>query len=179
MRDFAPGPDAKFGAKADAERALRGVVEYQLYVDLQRGWRVTMPNLEQTGLLKVDLPRPARARRRRGVLGGHLPAGPDQPPSSAQELGRILLDELRRVRAIDVDCLTEEGFDRLKKLSRAAPDRAVGAGRGRPRGRGRRRLPRPARAGGRRARARRLRARCVRPYLRRDAAGLPGTIVNG
>ena len=49
--DFAAAPDAKFSAKADAERSLRAVVEYQLYVDLQRGWRITMPNLEQTGLL--------------------------------------------------------------------------------------------------------------------------------
>jgi len=53
-KDFGQTPEAKFQAKADAERALRSVVEYQLYVDLQRGWRVTMPNLEQTGLLKMD-----------------------------------------------------------------------------------------------------------------------------
>ena len=83
MVDFAQAPEAKFSAKKDAERALRAAVEYQLYVDLQRGWRVTMPNLEQTGLLKLDLPRPARARRGRGVLGGHLPPGPDQRRAAA------------------------------------------------------------------------------------------------
>ena len=54
MQDFAQFPEAKYSAKTDAERALRSIVEYQLYVDLQRGWRVTMPNLEQTGLLTVS-----------------------------------------------------------------------------------------------------------------------------
>ena len=81
-----------------------------------------------------------------------------------EELARILLDELRRVRAIDVDCLTEDGFDRLKQLTRAAPR----SSRGRwPRtsgwSRSASRIPRPARAGGRRARPRRLRPRRLRP----------------
>ena len=32
---------------------------YRLYLDLKRGWRVTMPNMEQAGLLRIryrDLP---------------------------------------------------------------------------------------------------------------------------
>ena len=118
MRDFAQSPDAKFGARKDAERALRGVVEYQLYVDLQRGWRVTMPNLEQTGLVKVayrDLPELAADED--SWAGSYLL---DQIiPEQREELARILLDELRRVRAVEVDCLTEEGFDRLKRLARS------------------------------------------------------------
>jgi hypothetical protein len=114
--DFALTPEAKFQAKADAERALRSVVEYQLYVDLQRGWRVTMPNLEQTGLLKVDYRDLAEvAADEPSWEGAYLldRVGPD----SRAELCRILLDELRRARAIEVECLTEEGFDRIKKLS--------------------------------------------------------------
>jgi len=54
LPDFAQSPDAKFSAKNSVWRALREVVGYRLYVDLQRGWRITMPNLEQTGLLRVD-----------------------------------------------------------------------------------------------------------------------------
>ncbi len=41
--DFAQKPDAKFGQKAEAERALREATGYRLYLDLERGWRVTMP----------------------------------------------------------------------------------------------------------------------------------------
>ncbi len=40
---------------SNAAATLRDVVAFRLYLDLERGWRVTMPNLEQTGLLRVDL----------------------------------------------------------------------------------------------------------------------------
>lgn len=53
--DFAASPEARFSAAAAAEKALRQLVEYRLYVDLKRGWRVTMPNLEQTG--RTDMKR--------------------------------------------------------------------------------------------------------------------------
>lgn len=173
MRDFAQSPEAKFGARKDAERALRSVVEYQLYVDLQRGWRVTMPNLEQTGLVKVayrDLHELAADED--SWAGTHLldQVSPDQ----REELGQILLDELRRVRAVEVDCLTEEGFDRLKRLARAhlvdpwtlgEDERVVDAGVA---------IPRPARAGGRRAVLAVSARGAFGKYLRRDAAGLPG-----
>jgi hypothetical protein len=63
MADFAQKPDAKFSQKTEAERALREVTGYRLYLDLERGWRVTMPNLEQTGLLRITLPSSARTRK--------------------------------------------------------------------------------------------------------------------
>ncbi|MGO9505739.1 MAG: DEAD/DEAH box helicase [Streptosporangiaceae bacterium] len=59
MPDFARNPGAKYGQRDEAWRALREVTGYRLYLDLERGWRVTMPNLEQTGLLRIryrDLP---------------------------------------------------------------------------------------------------------------------------
>lgn len=175
MRDFAAAPDAKFGAKADAERALRSVIEYQLYVDLQRGWRVTMPNLEQVGLLNVsyrDLPELAADTE--SWSGTYLldQVGAEQ----RMELARILLDEFRRVRAVDVDILTEDGFDRVKKLSRThliepwamgEDDRLVDVGVV---------SPRPARAGGRRAVLAVTGRGAFGRYLRREAAGLPGPV---
>ena len=175
MQDFAQSPDAKFGARKDAERAMRSVVEYQLYVDLQRGWRVTMPNLEQTGLVKVayrDLPELAADES--SWAGTYLL---DQVSAAQrEELARILLDELRRVRAIEVDCLTEEGFDRLKRLARShliepwtlgEDERVVEAGIA---------IPRPARPGGRRALLAVSGRGAFGKYLRRDAAGLPGEV---
>lgn len=172
MVDFAQAPEAKFSAKKDAERALRGAVEYQLYVDLQRGWRVTMPNLEQTGLLKLayrDLPELAADEE--SWEGTYLL---DQiSAAQREELCQILLDELRRVRAIAVDCLTEDGFDRLKRLTRAhliepwslgEDDRMVDAGVA---------IPRPAKAGGRRSVLAVSGRGAFGKYLRRDVAGLP------
>ena len=70
MADFARNPGAKYSQKDEAWRALREVTGYRLYLDLERGWRVTMPNLEQTGLLRISVPRPPRGGRGRRGLGG-------------------------------------------------------------------------------------------------------------
>ncbi|MGH9226164.1 MAG: helicase-related protein, partial [Acidimicrobiales bacterium] len=115
---FATNPDAKFSAKEAAERALRQVVEYRLYADLKRGWRVTMPNLEQTGLLRVDYADLAEIAADEPTWKGRHPALVAAEPPLREELCRILLDELRRVLAIDVDCLSELGFERLQRDSR-------------------------------------------------------------
>ncbi len=54
--DYAANPSAK-GIKArNTLEALRDVLGYRLYFDLQRGWRINNPNLEQLGLLKIDYP---------------------------------------------------------------------------------------------------------------------------
>ncbi len=37
----------------EAEKTLREVLSYRVWLDLRRGWRYTNPNLEQLGLLKV------------------------------------------------------------------------------------------------------------------------------
>ena len=47
---FAANPEAKFSQRDQTLRALREVLAHRLYVDLERGWCVTMPNLEQVGL---------------------------------------------------------------------------------------------------------------------------------
>lgn len=118
MQDVAANPLAKFSARDQAFRALRNVVEYRLYTDLQRGFRITMPNLEQTGLLHVeyvDLPEIARDEE---SWGHCLPVLQEADPALREELAGILLDELRRVLAVDVDCLTEIGFERIQRESR-------------------------------------------------------------
>ena len=55
---------------------MRRVLAYRIYTDLERGWRVTMPNLEQTGLLRfgyVDVP---------DIAADRLMLGRDRIPSS-------------------------------------------------------------------------------------------------
>ena len=41
---YAANPDAKFGPRTSAQRAFTAFIEHRLYSDLERGWRVTMPN---------------------------------------------------------------------------------------------------------------------------------------
>ena len=118
MEDFAQKPDAKYSQKDQALRALREVTGYRLYLDLERGWRVTMPNLEQTGLLTIRyLDLPEIAADEEAWEGSHRVLRDDEP-KHREEIAAALLDELRRNLAIDVEYLTEEGFDLVASLSR-------------------------------------------------------------
>ena len=120
LEDYAESPgSAKFSAgREKVERALREVVQYRLYVDLKRGWRVTMPNLEQVGLLRVDYVDLVEIAADRETWTGADPVLAGAGAKLREELARIVLDECRRVLAIDADCLTEPGFDRVKAQSR-------------------------------------------------------------
>lgn len=118
MTDFAANPQAKFAAKDQAERALREVVEYRLYTDLERGWRITMPNLEQTGLLHIDYVDLAAIAADDGSWDAAHPEVQSLPAQQRAEILRLLLDEARRSLCIDVDCLTQEGFERIARDSR-------------------------------------------------------------
>lgn len=115
---YAANPGAKFSQRDHTERALREVVAYRLYLDLQRGWRVTMPNLEQVGLLSVDYVDLADIARDDECWDGTHVALRRAEPAQREELGHVMLDELRRVLAVDVDVLSTEGFERLSNLSR-------------------------------------------------------------
>src|SRR5437667_12906836 len=65
MNARAMGLDQKLYAKEPAqygpgktrnEESLQRLLEYRLYEDLRRGWRVAQPNLEQWGLFVIDYP---------------------------------------------------------------------------------------------------------------------------
>jgi hypothetical protein len=117
MVDFARNPGAKYSQRDEAWRALREVTGYRLYLDLERGWRVTMPNLEQTGLLRIeyrDLPEVAADTE--AWRDCHV-ALRDDDPVHRQEIAAALLDELRRNLAIDVEYLSDDGFDQVRRLS--------------------------------------------------------------
>lgn len=122
--DVFANPEAKFGPLEAARKALRQLVEYRLYADLQRGWRITMPNLEQTGLLHIDYDSLTEIASDEDLWDDAF--GPLRDTSAAHraELCRITLDEFRRVLAIDVECLQETGFE---QLSRASNQHLVGS----------------------------------------------------
>ncbi len=115
--DYAANPDAVYGARTAAERAFKEFVEYRLYADLQRGWRVTMPNLEQTGLLRIGYESLEEIAADAGLWASAHPPLRDAQTGQREELCRIVLDEFRRELAVDVECLTEDGFDRVKRQS--------------------------------------------------------------
>lgn len=115
--DYAANPEAVYGARSSAERAFKEFIEYRLYADLQRGWRVTMPNLEQTGLLNVEYESLTEIAADDNLWSSTYVPLRDAQAGQREELCRIVLDEFRRELAVDVGCLTDDGFDRLKRQS--------------------------------------------------------------
>jgi len=51
--DYAADPDLRGPARSITDDALRKVIEYYIYRDLQAGWRFSAPNLEDCGLLRI------------------------------------------------------------------------------------------------------------------------------
>ncbi|SBT94863.1 ATP-dependent helicase YprA, contains C-terminal metal-binding DUF1998 domain [Streptomyces sp. DI166] len=115
-RDYAAGTDLPPSMERRATKAFRDVVGYRLYRDLERGWRITMPNLEQTGLLRIDYEdldwvaaRDERWQATHRVLR-------EADPALREEVARTLLDFMRRALAIDVQYFRDD-FDVLQRAS--------------------------------------------------------------
>jgi ATP-dependent helicase YprA (DUF1998 family)/very-short-patch-repair endonuclease len=120
--EYAADPEVRGPARNATHDALRRVIDYYLYRDLQRGWRVTAPNLEDCGLLRFEYEGLAGQD---GLLGEtelwttgftvkdyegerfvEVPAVlRDCPPEAREQVVRTLLDVLRRALAIKVDVL--------------------------------------------------------------------------
>ena len=107
-------------ARRNAETAMRMVLEYFLYRDLQRGWRVTSPNLEQCDLLRIEydgLDELANDTTYWAEKGVHN-ALTDADADTRREVIRTLLDHLRRSLAIKHEYLTRIGHENLVNESR-------------------------------------------------------------
>lgn len=115
--DYAANPEAVYGARSAAERAFKEFIEYRLYSDLQRGWRITMPNLEQTGLLRISYESLSEIAADTALWETSYEPLRGADAIQRKELCRIVLDEFRRDLAVAVDCLTEDGFGRVKRQS--------------------------------------------------------------
>ncbi|MEV0328203.1 protein kinase [Micromonospora echinospora] len=114
--DYARGDDLPPSLSRNAARTLRDVVAFRLYLDLERGWRITMPNLEQTGLLEIDYQdldwladNQDRWSKTHDALRG-------AEPGQRVEIMRALLNEMRRSLAIDVQYFRDD-FDSLQRAS--------------------------------------------------------------
>ena len=119
----AADPEVRGPAQQHTRDAPRQVIEYFLYRDLERGWRVTAPNLEDCGLLRFEY---EGLGGEEGLLGEtelwesgfsvqegrgsrrfvEAPAALRLAPAEArEEILRTLLDVLRRALAVKVDVL--------------------------------------------------------------------------
>ena len=121
--DYAADPEVRGPARQATHDALRRVIEYFLYRDLERGWRVTAPNLEDCGLLRFECEGLEGAdglfdetelwesgfdvsEGRAGQRFVETPTALQSAPAETRtELVRTLLDVMRRALALKVDVL--------------------------------------------------------------------------
>ncbi len=113
-RELVVGPRARH-----TQAVLHDLVEYRIYEDLRRGWRLVQPNLEQCGLLLVDYDDLAAVCAYNDLWQTH-----DLLRSTAaatrETIVRALLDYMRRELAVSVRCLEPEVQDTLKRRTREA-----------------------------------------------------------
>ena len=122
-------PELRGAALEETRRALRSVLSYFLYRDLQRGWRRTSPNLEQCGLLAIDYisveelaadgkfwndPLTNTVTKAKESCHAALVAA---TPEQREHIIRVLLDHLRRSLIIKEDALTSGCTTATRTLS--------------------------------------------------------------
>ncbi|HEY9076218.1 MAG TPA: DEAD/DEAH box helicase [Anaerolineaceae bacterium] len=114
---YASDPEVRFAQKAQTERALREVLGYRIYRDLKRGWRITSPNLEQSGLLKIEYASLPELCNTEDVWARTHPALTTAKPETRLQICRALLDFMRRELAIKVSYLDATTQESLRQLS--------------------------------------------------------------
>ncbi|PZT77521.1 MULTISPECIES: protein kinase domain-containing protein [unclassified Streptomyces] len=115
-REYTGNANMAPGLERRATKVFRDVVGYRLYRDLERGWRITMPNLEQSGLLRIDYEDlDWLAEQQDRWQSTHL-ALRDAEPALRYEVAHALLDHMRRHLAIDVQYFRDD-FDALQRAS--------------------------------------------------------------
>jgi ATP-dependent helicase YprA (DUF1998 family) len=128
--DYATHPGEDPALRRRTEAALRDVINLRVFLDLERGWRVTMPNLEQVGLIEVGYLGLHGVAARDELWRDCFPAVRDATAEVRERVCRVLLDEMRRSLAVDAECFDPDEFDRMKRRSQEAlrPEWAVADG---------------------------------------------------
>ncbi|HLG64836.1 MAG TPA: DEAD/DEAH box helicase [Ktedonosporobacter sp.] len=117
FEQYASDPGVKYQAFTDTQQALRNVLGYRLYCDLRRGWRITSPNLEQTGLLNIRYLSLEDVCQDEAVWQGCHETLRTASPRTREKIGKVLLDHMRRELAIEVDYLDSGYQERLWQQS--------------------------------------------------------------
>ena len=114
---YARDPQVRFQALKDTQAAFRTVLGYRLYRDLKRGWRITLPNLEQCGLLAIRYQSLDELSEAEAEWRDCHPALASALPSTRLKVAKVLLDYMRRELAIQVDYLDSAYQERIRQQS--------------------------------------------------------------
>lgn len=114
---YAKNPEEKFQNLKDTDRALREVIGYRLYRDLQRGWRITMPNLEQCGLLQIEYQSLDELCAAEEMWTKCHQSLTTATPEIRYKIAKVLLDFMRRELAINISYLDSREQEKIKQQS--------------------------------------------------------------
>jgi len=90
---------------------------YRIYRDLKRGWRITSPNLEQSGLLRIEYASLEELCAAEDVWQNTHVVLTSATPETRMQIARVLLDYMRRELAIKVTYLDQGSQESLRQLS--------------------------------------------------------------
>lgn len=110
--DFLREPVAEGPGYEQGRRAMIDLLEYRALEDLSRDWRVTQPNLEQTGLLRIEYAGLDELASDDALWSG-LPAIDEASAETRRRVLHAFLDHLRMGLAVDAPPLTEAAVRRL------------------------------------------------------------------
>lgn len=112
-----PAEAASIGPGKMAQAAMTRLIRHRLFVDLSGGYRITQPNLENVGLLRIDYEDLDSVAGIDAFWQKQAPAGSwfiDAPASDREQAARELLNYLRRNLIIAHDAIDAEQHDALK-----------------------------------------------------------------
>jgi hypothetical protein len=102
---FAKNP-GEFGVLPKRNKeAIISYVEYRIFQDLRRGWRILQPNLEQCGLLKIEYGG-LKEVCKQSELWGSKTVLSETTFDNRFRVVKALLNHLRRSLALDAECLS-------------------------------------------------------------------------
>jgi superfamily II DNA/RNA helicase len=97
------------------KKAFQNLIEYRLYEDLRRGWRIVQPNLEQSGLLQIEYQDLSEVCQNNECWQNSHTVLSKATPEQRIIAAKALLDHLRRELALDAFLLQREQIEQLKR----------------------------------------------------------------
>ncbi len=114
---YAQDPTVRFANRENTDRALKDLLGYRIYRDLRRGWRISSPNLEQCGLLKIEYQSVKEIASAEDLWEGKCQSLANSSPENREKIIKVLLDYMRRELCIFVDALESNYQERIKHRS--------------------------------------------------------------
>jgi very-short-patch-repair endonuclease len=118
MHEFALEPEAKGRNAVRAQESLRDVIGYRLLFDLQRGWRLTNPNLESLELMEIDYDGIEECVTNDQAWFSRIPDLKKLTQDERREAIKLLLEHMRKKLCVSTKYLDRNEQEKIKLSSR-------------------------------------------------------------